>query len=90
MKVIQLHIDGKSYYLSPDHDVRALQQEMLAAASGTPAFITFRPVGGIEATVLVTPHTVLRFEISHRPDHDAGNNDELMSDVDQYGFLDAA
>jgi len=90
MKVIQLHIDEKSYYLDADHDVRVLQDEMLAAASGTPAFVTFRPAGGIEVTVLVTLHTSLRFEVSYRQESEANNDDELMSDVDQYGFLDAA
>ena len=89
MKVVQLHIDGKSYFLNPDHDVRALQQEMIAAASGTPAFITFHPVGNIEVAALMSPHTALRFEVWHRPDSSAEGDDEPMSDVDQYGFIDA-
>jgi len=90
MKVIQLHVDGNSYYLSPDHDIRGLRHEVLAAVSGSPAFVTFRPVGGAEVVLLVTPHTSLRFETRDRPEPDAGDDGELMSDVDQYGFLDAA
>jgi len=90
MKVIQLLLDGQAYYLPTGLDTGALQQQILAAASGPPAFITFRPSDETEVTVLITAHTSVRFEVSDRPEADIEVDDDVAPDIDQYGFLDAA
>ena len=91
MKVIQLHIDGKSYYLSADHDLGALRQAVLAASAGVPAFVTFCPADDdTEVAVLVTSHTSVRLVVSSRPEPEVEDDEDLMTDVDQYGFLDAS
>lgn len=63
MKVVKLRIDGQEFYLSPDADVAALQEQILAAASDQAAFVSFRPFGHGELSVLVTPHIPVRFEV---------------------------
>jgi hypothetical protein len=63
MKVVKLRIDGQMFFLPTDVDLPELQQQILAAVSGPPAFITFRPVGYHEVTVLVTAHVPIRFEV---------------------------
>ena len=93
MKVIQLHLDGTSYYLSADHDLEAFRQAVLAAAGDVPAFVTFCPADDdTEVSVLVTSHTSVRLIVSSRPEPGLQDDEDLMVDVDvdQYGFLDAA
>ena len=88
MKVIQLLVDRQAYYLPGDFDTSALQQQILAAVSGPPAFITFRPSGETEVMALITAHTSVRFEVSERPEADMVDVD-VAPDIDQYGFFDA-
>lgn len=63
MKVIKLRVDGQEFYLPPEVDVDALQQQILDAAAGAPAFIRFRPHGHGDVAVLVTAHIPVRFEV---------------------------
>lgn len=62
MRITKLRIDGQEFHLPPDADVHDLQQQILGAVSGRPAFVTFRPVGHGEVSVLVTAHFAVRFE----------------------------
>lgn len=63
MRVIQLRIDGQEFYLAEDVDVDALQQQIIAAVTGPPAFVSFRPIGRGDIAVLVTANIPVRFEV---------------------------
>jgi hypothetical protein len=68
VKVTRLRIDGQEFYLPQEVDVPALQRRILAAVHGEAAFVTFRPIGHGDITVLVTPQIPIRFEIEDRSD----------------------
>jgi hypothetical protein len=63
MKVVKLRIDGQMFFLRAEVDLPELQKQILAAVTGPAAFVSFRPVGYDEVTVLVTPHVPIRFEV---------------------------
>lgn len=88
MRITQLHIDGASYHLPVNYDSRALQQQLITAASGAPAFVTFHAAGQIEVSVLVTAHTSVRLELSNRSETSIEDDDEVFAIADRYGFVD--
>jgi hypothetical protein len=65
VKITRLRVDGQEFYLPPELDVAALQQQILDAVRVEAAFITFRPVGHGDISVLITPHIPVRFEAEH-------------------------
>jgi hypothetical protein len=66
MLINKLRIDSQVFYLSPDEDIAALKQQILDAARGVADFVVFTPVGHGLVSVLVTPHTPVRFEEQER------------------------
>lgn len=66
MKIIKLRIDGQQFYLDQNYDVDDLKQRLLASARGVAEFIDFEPVGHGVVSVLMTPHTPVRFEVEER------------------------
>jgi hypothetical protein len=70
MLINRLRIDGQEFHLPPDADVAALKEQILAAVTGPPAFISFRPVGHGDVSVLVTAHFPVRFEAEEISDKD--------------------
>jgi hypothetical protein len=63
MRITRLRIDGQEFYLPPELDLAALQQQLLDAVRGEAAFVTFPSVGHGEVSVLVTAHVPVRFEV---------------------------
>lgn len=70
MLITKLRIDGQVFHLPPEVDVPALKQQILAAVIGPPEFISFRPVGHGEVSVLVTAHLPVRFEAEEISDEE--------------------
>jgi hypothetical protein len=62
MLVNKLRIDSQMFYLEPDEDIEALKRQVLETARGAADFIVFRPIGLGTVSVLMTPHTPVRFE----------------------------
>ncbi|NQX18329.1 hypothetical protein [Rathayibacter sp. VKM Ac-2857] len=62
MQVTKIRIDGQFFYLHEDVDIPALKEEILQAAAGPPAFITFRTHGYGEVSVLMGPQFGVRFQ----------------------------
>jgi hypothetical protein len=63
VKVIKLRIDGQMFFLPAEVDLPGLQEQILTAVAGSAAFVSFRPIGYGEVTVLVTAHVPVRFEV---------------------------
>jgi hypothetical protein len=86
MKVTRLRIDGQEFYLPHELDVPALQRQILEAARGEAAFVTFRPIGHGDITVLVTPQIPVRFEAEDRTDEqlDGWESDPPAIDFDEH------
>ena len=86
MKVTRLRIDGQEFYLPEDLDVPALQRRILDAVHGRAAFVTFRPIGHGDITVLVTPHVPVRFEVEDRSDEqlEAWEENPPAIDIGEY------
>jgi len=62
MQVMKMRIDGQFFYLHEDVDIPALKEQILSAAAGPPAFITFRTHGYGEVSVLMGPQFAVRFQ----------------------------
>jgi hypothetical protein len=62
MLINKLRIDSQMFYLEPDEDIEALKRRILETARGVADFIVFRPIGLGKVSVLMTPHTPVRFE----------------------------
>jgi hypothetical protein len=62
MLINKLRIDSQMFYLEPDEDIEALKKQILETARGVADFIVFRPIGLGAVSVLMTPHTPVRFE----------------------------
>lgn len=75
MKVVKLRIDGQMFFLPAELDLPELQKQILAAVAGPAAFVSFRPVGYGEVTVLVTAHVPVRFEVE---EHSEAEVEEWM------------
>lgn len=63
MLIHRLLIDSHVFRLDPDENVTALKAAILRAARRRAAFVVFTPVGSGPVSVLVTPHTPVRFEV---------------------------
>lgn len=66
MKVHTVHVDGQEFVLDPDHDVEALQREILEAAQAGAGFVKFETVGRATISVLITSRVGVRFEVLER------------------------
>jgi len=87
MHVTKMRIDGQFFYLEDDVDIPALKEEILKAAAGPPAFITFRTLGYGEVSVLMGPHYAVRFQTE---EHTVGEIDAWEQDppaADDFLFL---
>ncbi|KQO84509.1 MULTISPECIES: hypothetical protein [unclassified Frigoribacterium] len=62
MLINKLRIDSQMFYLEPDEDIEALKKQILETARGVADFIVFTPIGLGKVSVLMTPHTPVRFE----------------------------
>ena len=82
MKVTKLRIDGQEFFLPEDVDVPALQGQLLAAVREAAGFVTFRSIGRAEISVLMTPHTPVRFEIEEHPDEEVEEWGERPPEID--------
>jgi hypothetical protein len=82
MLINKLRIDSQVFYLSPDEDVAALKQQILDAARGVADFVVFTPVGHGAVSVLMTPHTPVRFEEQERSEDELSQweNDPPQTD----------
>ena len=69
MLVTTLRIDNTVFHLEPDEDLVGLKR-IVETASGTAAFVIFRPVGRGTVSMLVTAHTPVRFEEHERADEE--------------------
>lgn len=82
MKVIQLRIDGQEFFLPAQVDLEGLQQQLLEAVTGPPAFVSFQPTGHGEVTVLITPHVPIRFEVQERSESEVEEWAEHPPEID--------
>lgn len=89
MKIIKLRIDGQEFFLPAESDIAALQQQILAAVTGPPAFVSFRPAGHGEVTVLVTPQVPIRFEVEERSEAEVDQWAEHPPDIDVHDHFTA-
>jgi hypothetical protein len=62
MLINKLRIESETFYLEPDENLEALKRQFLETARGVADFIVFTPIGLGKVTVLMTPHTSVRFE----------------------------
>lgn len=62
MLIHKLRIDSQMFYLEPAEDIAELKEQILMAARGQAQFVVFTPVGHGRVSVLMTPHTPVRFE----------------------------
>jgi len=85
MDIMKLRIDGQMFYLPADLDLENLKAEILSAVTGAPAFITFRPTGYGEVTVLITPTISVRFEVEQHSAEEIEEWEDNPPDIDLYG-----
>jgi hypothetical protein len=87
MRITKLRIDGQVFHLPSETDVPALQQQILEAAAGPPAFVTFQPVGHGELSVLVTAHFAVRFETEEISEEQLREWDEEPPVIDLFPHM---
>ena len=76
MLIHKLRIDSQMFYLEPGEDIAALKQQILTAARGQAQFVIFTPVGHGRVSVLMTPHTPVRFEEEDRSEAEIAHWEE--------------
>jgi NAD(P)H-hydrate repair Nnr-like enzyme with NAD(P)H-hydrate dehydratase domain len=62
MKIHKVRVDGQTFVLRPDADLKSLQDEILVAARQGAGFVRFETVGRATVVVLITPQVGVRFE----------------------------
>ena len=87
MLITKLRIDGQEFHLPPEADVPALKEQIIQAVAVRPTFVTFRPVGHGEISVLVTPHLPVRFEIEEVSDEDFDRWSEDPPTIDIFPLI---
>jgi hypothetical protein len=87
VKVTKLRIDGQAFYLPPDTDLIALQEQILEAVRGRAAFVSFSPVGHGDISVLVTPSIPIRFETEEHTAEEIEQWDEDPPSIDVFHEL---
>ena len=94
MRITKLRIDSQMFYLAPDEDVDGLKQRIRDTARGPADYVVFTPVGFGEVSVLMTPHTPVRFEEQERTEEEVAEWEQHppRADVtfDSYTDFDAA
>lgn len=68
MNIIQARIDGQRFFLSEDHDLTALKQQIVTAVREGADFVEFESIGRGSISVLITPTIPVRFETISRTD----------------------
>jgi hypothetical protein len=66
MLINKLRIDSQLFHRQPEEDIAALKDQVFTAARGVSEFIVFTPIGHGQVSVLMTPHTPVRFEEEER------------------------
>jgi hypothetical protein len=62
MLINKLRIDSQMFYLAADADIAGLKARILEVVHGMADFVEFQPIGLGRVSVLMTPHTPVRFE----------------------------
>lgn len=80
----RVRIDSQFFYLEPAADVAGLKDQILDAARGVAQFVVFTPVGYGQVSVLMTPHTAVRFEEQQRTEEEVAGWEENPPATDHF------
>jgi hypothetical protein len=66
MLITRVRVDGQSFFLSPEQDVEATKEAIVAAVRDGSGFVDFLTVGHGRVSVLITPSIPVRFQVIER------------------------
>ena len=85
-----IRIDGHPFQLADDQDVAGLKSRIVAAVTDGSRFVDFSTASQGAVSFLVTPRSVVRFEVRERVEEELAAFDDDASvgdaDVDLYRF----
>lgn len=83
-----IRIDGHSFQLADGQDVVELKSRIVDAVTAGSRFVDFSTAMQGEVSVLVTPRSVVRFEVREHPEEELADLDDAPSDgdLDLYRF----
>ncbi|WP_317229987.1 hypothetical protein [Clavibacter sp. MX14-G9D] len=83
-----IRIDGHPFQLADDQDVAELKSRIVAAVTDGSRFVDFSTASQGEVSILVTPRSVVRFEVRERVEEESAGfcDDAPVEDVDLYRF----